>query len=116
MSPLKFRAWDKHPEKQCWVKNGKPFTLDDLMDSEEPYGMDMVYMQSTGLFDRTGKEIFESDILRGKETGVVEWFQQDGAWGVRVESMAWSYLLSCNMPDKHEVIGNIYENPDLLPV
>lgn len=70
-------------------------------------------MQVTGLLDKNGKEIYEGDIVRdGSEIFAVQWVADTGAWGIldSDESMAWlgDYNISC------EIIGNIYENPELL--
>lgn len=78
-------------------------------------------MQSTGLVDKNGKEIFEGDIVRQVRTqpitenetitGVVTMIE--GAWLIMndCEQLA-SYLWS--ETDENEIIGNIYENPELL--
>ncbi|UOF79883.1 yopx protein [Caudoviricetes sp.] len=128
----RFRAWHKTEAIMIYDIQSLAFIGKDLTgvvfryninaiktgQNDAKYGFsvdEVVVMQSTGLLDRNGVDMYEGDIVRGKETGVVEWFPQDGAWGVRVDSEAWSYLFTCNLPEKHEVIGNIYENPDLLP-
>lgn len=78
-------------------------------------------MQSTGLKDKNGKEIFEGDVVRQVRTqpttenetitGVVTMLE--GAWLIMndCEQLA-SYLWS--ETDENEIIGNIYENPELL--
>nr|DAY07443.1 MAG TPA: YopX protein [Caudoviricetes sp.] len=78
-------------------------------------------MQSTGLEDKNGKEIFEGDVVRQVRTqpttenetitGVVTMLE--GAWLIMndCEQLA-SYLWS--ETDENEIIGNIYENPELL--
>ena len=78
-------------------------------------------MQSTGLVDKNGKEIFEGDIVRQVRTqpitenetitGVVTMIE--GAWLIMndCEQLA-SYLWS--ETDENEVLGNIYENQELL--
>lgn len=77
--------------------------------------------QSTGLFDKNGKEIFEGDIVdyKGREA-VVKWHGSYASFiyrfvdGLKERVSEWDPLfLACY---NFEVIGNIYENPELLEV
>ena len=76
-------------------------------------------MQSTGLKDKNGKEIFEGDIVdyKGREA-VVKWHGSYASFiyrfvdGLQERVSKWDPLfLACY---NFEVIGNIYENPELL--
>lgn len=84
---------------------------------------DIILMQFTGLFDKNGVEIFEGDVvqstwvdLQGKlysKIGVVTY--RDGYYSIKypddVEKYWWQALGAAIDP---LILGNIYENPDLL--
>ena len=72
-------------------------------------------MQFTGLLDRNGTEIYEGDIFMDEEAGsysFVEWDTAHGGWTTN----AWFTPMElAKEAGSLEVIGNIYENPELLP-
>lgn len=128
----KFRAWDKHGQKmfandELIIWNGNVYANDSkklTCNNLKGWSIDDEYrMQSTGFFDRNDQEIFEGDIVRQGRTqpttenktitGVVTMLE--GAWVIMndCEQLA-SYLWS--ETDENEIIGNIYENPELLEV
>ncbi len=130
----KFRAWDRtRNEMNYKVLVGNCDTDDEnwtcpiIWDEEREKWVHFddyeCIMQSTGLFDKNNKEIFEGDIVRQVRTqpttenktitgGVT---MLEGAWVIMndCEQLA-SYLWS--ETDENEVLGNIYENPELLEV
>ena len=80
-------------------------------------------MQSTGLFDKKGKEIFEGDIVQFEDcyefsdylyvnTGIVEWCQ-GGFHITNRDSVSMEDLIDGDLLDV-TIIGNIYENKELL--
>ena len=84
---------------------------------------DCVLMQSTGLFDKNGKEIFEGDIVKYKDgcntfTEEVAYDKNFAVFGVldAYVDIIFSFGELAEDIDLHslEVIGNIYENPELL--
>jgi len=71
--------------------------------------------QFTGLQDKNGKDIYEGDLGKYLRTGAVfqvQWHRSAWDW-VRI-SGAYSYPIFHNTHAEFEVIGNIYENPELL--
>ena len=112
-----FRAWDKVaedmfiPEVLELDKNGKVtgFFSKGTMFSIEDFEL----LQSTGLKDINGKEIFEGDIVRNNygEHGHIKWLR--GGF-VYHEDGANFYLFSIGAGQPFEIVGNIYEHPHLL--
>lgn len=136
MRELKFRAWDKKSKKirivesigfgeLSYYNEGYPVTNmigrdcihdKDIIIHRDSYQHEL--MQYTGLKDKNGKEIYEGDILlydSGSKTSV---FYNNGAF-VRSYGNSNMYLLYDSFIEdgclyNYEVIGNIYENPELL--
>ena len=94
----------------------------------EPYHKDIHLMQYTGLKDKNGKEIYEGDVLSTikyddkKAVGVIKYGKFncsccDGVYGWYIDTYDDFCLDIRDFNWGHtaiEVIGNIYENPDLL--
>lgn len=73
--------------------------------------------QYTGLTDKNGTKIFEGDVLRNASNGkaaVVQWFSEHSAFMLWCKSENQVYWLYDNDFHNIEVIGNIYDNPELL--
>ena len=110
MKEIKFRIWDKEENKMI---NGNDFTFDEyapLNDLFYDNSKKLDFMQYIGLKDFDGVEIYEGDILEGENgyQGVVIFengmFLVDTSYGI--------YFL--NLERNIRVIGNKYENPELL--
>ena len=115
METVKFRAW--------FVESKIMYSWDDLINkiglSESVFTETKLWkpMQFTGLLDPTDTEIYEGDILRQQNVfngdiyvGAVK-AQEDGRWAIDLGDHVPSVTpLFC------EVIGNIYQNPELLEI
>lgn len=115
----KFRAWDKEENKMIdWedlsflkTKTDKDLRVLDLIYSP-PKLKDAEIMQWTGLKDTWGDEIYEGDIIRGLyDTGIIgyEWVRAE----VKYDLLEGFQLAQFDL-NSIEIIGNIYENPELL--
>lgn len=120
----KFRAWDKdhkymeYTDKNLIVSFGDNGNV-DATDLSNIYstcnGMqNFELMQSTGLKDKNGTEIYEGDIVKNiyDEIYVVKWF--DAAFYLEEKYNGGFDYHELHFEDNKKVIGNIYENPELL--
>ncbi len=77
---------------------------------------DVILVQSTGLHDKNGKEIFEGDILSSESypaKGVVEYRTNLGMWVNCLKEYSYYEYLG-NVASNREIIGNIWADGDLL--
>ena len=122
MRQIKFRAWDKIGEQ--WIYFHVPW--DFFTGSKVPESFDR-WGQYTGLTDKNRKEIYEGDIVRHRKLdrpedgimyGLPEQFMGKRPREVRFEGYGFVPLagwIDDALKDMEwEVIGNIYENPDLI--
>ena len=129
----KFRAYDggslsrMYQPDEVMIGNGDIWIIDeDSVAGEWIVNNDLNLMQSTGLFDRNGKEIFEGDIITNgpdvmcmKRHNTLGFYVEEKG---KVEFIADSAVLedfeedAKEIADRLEIIGNIYENTELLEV
>lgn len=148
MRQIKFRAWDKISKILLTVinidfrKDRVKMCTPDLPSNEWNNQLNMVdLMQSTGLLDKNGKEIYEGDVIinpadpENKKwevvfvTGKSKLGEHDDEWGLGIGfyrrisdaencegepkcSHDVFELLTSDFPAR--ILGNVYENPDLL--
>ena|SRR3990167_3753810 len=141
MRTIKFRAWDAIHTKMylwdipethsLWIDFGghifKPSGIREFISLDDK---DFILMQFTGLLDKNGKEIYEGDIIR-IENYKTEWKHGEPPFDWRLFSIEWirytwvftnkaintplsDYDTRTLEPFQIEIIGNIYENPELL--
>jgi hypothetical protein len=113
---IKFRAWDK----SCNKMRGENGIKDCFsLRSDGVYNDDYILMQFTGLIDKNGKEVYEGDIvIHDSEKIVVSYGIQsvdafEGA-GFNLWSFYGEKLGGFRLQSEIEIIGNVFENPELL--
>ena len=114
MREIKFRAWQKGGTKMIDLQKITPLILSHDQDGVFlPFHKDIYIMQYTGLKDKNGVEIYEGDILSFVPAGsmlfnhpyapfVVSWVEKEARF------TDWSPR------DRVEIIGNVFENPELV--
>lgn len=120
---IKFRAWDVFYKKFLY---GDYSTIANNMDEfwtivkgGENSGREVPLMQFTGLLDKNGKEIYEGDVVKDA-WGAVKEVKIEEIFHASYEDTFAGYGFGFDthgiedFKEKVEVIGNIYENPELL--
>lgn len=135
MREIKYKVW--HIEHKKWIHDELDIFLTSDGDVYEKYdygyetcirditnAVEILFF--TGLKDKNGKEIYEGNIAR-KDNVIYEvlWVESSAKFGVKVtvtdyvlsKGLAFpipQYVVDGTMQCNLEVIGNIYENPDLI--
>lgn len=133
MRPIKFRAWVKEYKVMCKV-DGLDWHVKQVAVDESERGLvtefkwdEVELMQSTGLKDKNGVEIYEGDVVNitqyfgghpyGEMKHIIKRSKYNNNLVADSESGDWrmpEVSMSFRKSDDYEVIGNIYENPELL--
>ena len=115
---IKFRAWDKRHNSMEYINDLYWFEENGIHDFNDD---NYIFMQNTGLKDKNGREIYDSDIVK------VTWGSgKIVCYEVKYcESLGYHYLRDTkNKEDddiiciydysQMDVIGNVFDNPELL--
>ena len=125
MSELKFRVWDTHrktiyPAQEIRFKNNELLAAWRIPGERCLVEGAVLIMQYIGAKDKNGVEIYEGDVIRENAGGkyrdyVVRW--SDGKCGFIADTKALCKVFPClnqGTAKYLEVVGNIYESPELV--
>lgn len=124
---IKFRAWDLVSSRMVVLEDfyfrkeytnisGIRFHVGLDKSETRAEGEDLILMQFTGLHDSNGKEIFEGDLVKGGPNSPLRVEYRNGAFSGYSQDTEMPYPIDEFGSGKTEVVGNIYENPELLSI
>lgn len=137
MRDIKFRAWDTKKNQMILNVFDRPLYLEfsgflhewsakkTALVRASNYPEEIVLMQFTGLKDKNGKEIWEGDVVLVSHSttgiplykGVVTFEEKFARFGIKTNGGSYLEMFGFSMFDGDpyaKVLGNIYENPELL--
>ena len=113
---IKFRLWaetDDAEAEMIYLGVGE-FDNGLWFNSDKHINQHIALMQFTGLTDKNGKEIYEGDIMKAEFTIPMFVTFDNGAFCFENKTNSGVDRLRQMRTEKLEIIGNIYENPELL--
>ena len=120
----RFRAYDSgslshmYQPDEVMVCDGKIWIQDEDSEANEwIVNNDLNLMQSTGLFDKNNKEIFEGDIVLVLDSPYTVFYDNEkGSYRLKPHDDRWNvdYMSNFSHGGNFEVVGNIYENKEYL--
>ena len=122
-----FRAWDKIHKTMYEaddivsidIEKSQIYVKTPFFEQLSCYNFrDIDLMQSTGFTDKNGKDIFNGDIVTSRSgllKGIVSLRQDLGMYVINLVGYN-NFERLCNVADSARIIGNIWQNPELLEV
>jgi uncharacterized phage protein (TIGR01671 family) len=114
---IKFRAWNKDVKDMSFCKEWSLAAQGDISLQDFWIENDsVIFMQFTGIKDKNGKEIYDGDVVNFEfGLGVVLWDDLTAQFKIEFDTDSDSLWLYCCKDSVLKKIGNIHENPELLP-
>lgn len=128
MIEIKFRAWNKDHKSMEYISDLYWFEENGVHNNDgDGHCADYVIMQYANLHDMTGKELYDGDISMDERNR--KWITWLGKGGFKICTVKEFFLSSENpiiieslgdlqnsnwFEDTNKIIGNIYENPEVL--
>ena len=133
MREIKFRAWDKLNKQMlelnqlCFEDDSEPYMRKGIIGKKghnhfQHYNFeDSILMQYTGLKDKNGKEIWEGDVVKicrvdGTKCEFAQVIYNEKMTGFGAIRNPLEIAAMLSIGEHVEIIGNIYENPELTPL
>ena len=117
MRKIKFRAWCENDKEMLRWEDMQLWGINSLNDGGL---MKVMFIEYTGLKDKNGKEIYDGDIITAHseyntiESGIVKWDNKEASFRIEQGISVGTSFYGFQQIENIEVIGNIYENPELI--
>jgi len=127
MREIKFRAWNIGGKIMNYSIAGlypsEYGIAVQVNGSRDINSINYVLLQYTGLKDKNGKEIYEGDVVKILDTSISKhydfigecvWYEFSCGFNLRKGNHDLMFKRLDSTTEQYEIIGNIYENPNLL--
>lgn len=125
---FKFRVWLKNENRYGYLLNlfncgsNSQYEVEEYDEQGNHYTVysadEVILQQCTGLRDKNDKLIYEGDIIINPDDSeryaIIEWDNNECRHIINVQTENWCCDFSNYWSKELEVVGNIYENPELL--
>lgn len=116
MREIKFRAWNQELKRMAYSDDVHFKTFGwwgvIVLNREPKTETGEIVMQYTGLKDKNGKEIYEGDVVKIRKKNWIG--MKEVYWDEVTLRLAPATIRQTKESISIEILGNIYENPELL--